>query len=153
MRAQRQYLSYWYSSKTTRFPIYSQCLKVWWDGSTSSLGQVNHVLSVGLKRYNLTSTHVDRTNLSPWRLSQPSRRPRWAASWRCRRGAEMENRTWNTSPLLKQLHHLYLILGSLVGVPSLVSPPDADSQSGPPAGLKMFMMTIKQCLSIFGLPW
>ena len=78
----------------------------------------------------------------PWRPSQPSLRPRWAASWpnmlgaaRLRRLMEWKYQNVAQRNFLKLLTP-YLILCSLVSVPSLVTPPDSYQQSCPSAGLQ-----------------
>lgn len=45
-----------------------------------------------------------------------------------------------------------LILGGLVSVPPLVSPPDSHQESGPSAGLNMIMSEILEINSRDGLP-
>ena len=88
----------------------------------------------------------------PWRRQRPSRRPRLAASWRRRRGAENLDWTWKTRHCPGN-HNCYLILSRLVGLPSLISPPDTHQESGPPTGLKIVILI--KILFIFGgqIPW
>ena len=117
MRAQIHYLSCRYSRFDYTLNIYCLHLEVSWDWGAGSLRQVDHVLSVSLEVKRV----VSHRKYSGWQKSHLGR-------FLCLLGVP----DW--------LHlgevGAVLVLGGLVSLPSLVSPPDSNQQGCPPAGLE-----------------